>query len=120
MTRLRLSRPAQRDIRTILSTSADRWGVDARRRYAALLAAAIRKVAANPQGPTTRDRAELRPGIRSLHIRLASPDEPIAKVGKPVHVLYYRLAAPGLIEIVRVLHERSEPGRHLDIEPTLP
>jgi toxin ParE1/3/4 len=30
-----------------------------------------------------------------------------------VHVLYYRVLAPGLIEIVRVLHERMEPSRHL-------
>jgi len=30
-----------------------------------------------------------------------------------VHVLYYRTAAPGLIEIVRVLHERMEPSRHI-------
>jgi plasmid stabilization system protein ParE len=30
-----------------------------------------------------------------------------------VHVLYYRAVAPGLIEIVRVLHERMEPRWHL-------
>jgi toxin ParE1/3/4 len=34
-------------------------------------------------------------------------------VRKPVHVLYYRVAADGVIEIVRVLHERMDPGRHL-------
>jgi plasmid stabilization system protein ParE len=28
-------------------------------------------------------------------------------------VLYYRAVAPGLIEIVRVLHERMEPSRQL-------
>lgn len=120
MARFRLSAPAQTDLRTILSASADRWGVAAGRRYAALLAAAMRKVAADPEAPTTRDRAELQPGIRSFHIRLASVDKPLAKVRKPVHILYYRIAEPGLIEIVRVLHERSEPSRHLDEKPILP
>jgi hypothetical protein len=36
----------------------------------------------------------------------------------PVHVLYYRVAQKGVIEIVRVLHERMEPSRHLDELPT--
>jgi len=34
-------------------------------------------------------------------------------VRRPGHVLYYRTVAPGLIVIVRVLHERVEPSRHL-------
>jgi toxin ParE1/3/4 len=41
-----------------------------------------------------------------------------AKVRRPVHVIYYRLARDGVIEIVRVLHERMEPSRHLDEPPT--
>ena len=35
-------------------------------------------------------------------------------MARPVHILYYRIIQPGLIEIVRVLHERMEPSRHLD------
>jgi toxin ParE1/3/4 len=35
------------------------------------------------------------------------------KVAHPVHVLYYRMLASDLIEIVRVLHERMDPNRHL-------
>ncbi len=114
MARFRLSRPAQTDIQNILAISAARWGVDARRRYAALLAAAMRKAAADPYGPSTRDRAALLPGIRSLHIRLARGDVPEAGVRRPAHILFYRLAGPEFIEIVRVLHERSDPGRHLE------
>ncbi len=120
MTRFRLSHPAQADLGNILATSMNRWGADAKRRYAALIAKAFRKAATNPEGPTTHDRADLRPGIRSMHIRLASAGEAGEKVRKPVHILYYRIAAPGMIEIVRVLHERSDPGRHLDEKPDLP
>ncbi len=112
MARVRLSRPAQLDIARILAISAQRWGMEGRRRYAAILAAAIRTVAANPQGPTTRARAELAPGLRSLHVRHASIHNPDAKLRRPVHILYYRAIAPELIEVVRVLHERMDPGRH--------
>lgn len=120
MARFRLSGPAQADLANILWTSAQRWGKDAERRYAALLAAAIRKAASDTEGLLTRDRSELAPGVRSLHIRLAGAGAPGTKVRKPVHILYYRIAAPGMIEIVRVLHERSDPGRHLDEKPDLP
>jgi toxin ParE1/3/4 len=113
MARLRLSRPAQADLATILATSAERWGIDGRQRYAAVLAAAMRKVAADPEGPATRNRTELLRGIRSLHIRHARANDPDETVKQPVHVLYYRAVAPDMIEIVRVLHERMEPSRHL-------
>lgn len=62
MARFRLSRLAQTDLARILATSAERWGIEGRRRYAAMLADAIRKVAAEPEGPTTRARSELAPG----------------------------------------------------------
>jgi plasmid stabilization system protein ParE len=29
-----------------------------------------------------------------------------------VHIVFYRAAEPGIIEIVRVLHERMDPWRH--------
>lgn len=113
MARYRLSRLAEADVAHILATSEERWGAEARRRYAAILAAAMRKVAAEPNGSATRDRAELSPGIRSLHLRHARGDDPQAKVRRPVHVLYYRAFVPDLVEIVRVLHERMEPSRHV-------
>jgi toxin ParE1/3/4 len=112
--RFRLSRSAQEDIARILATSAERWGADGRRRYAALLAVAMKRVAADPMGSATRSRAELLAGMRSFHIRHARRGELEAKVKQPVHILYYRSIEPGLIEVVRVLHERMEPSRHLE------
>jgi toxin ParE1/3/4 len=73
----------------------------------------LRKIAAEPEGPTTRRRDELRPGVRSFHLGHARGADPAGRVKCPVHVLYYRAVAPGLIEIVRVLHERMEPSRQL-------
>ena len=117
MARFRLAGPAQADLKRILVTSAERWGGESRRRYAALLATAMRQVAADPEGPVTRDRKELVPGIRSLHLRHVRRHGDAAGVKRPVHVIYYRAVQPGIIEIVRILHERMEPGRQLDAAP---
>ena len=113
MAGFRLSRLAEGDLAHILAISEARWGADGRRRFAAILAAAMRKVASDPQGPATRERPELLAGIRSFHLRHARGDDPEAKVRRAVHILYYRAVAPDLIEIVRVLHQRMEPSRHL-------
>ena len=59
MVRFRLSRPARADLARILATSAQRWGIEGRHRYAAILAAAMRKAAADPEGLVTRDRTSL-------------------------------------------------------------
>ena len=113
MARFRLSPLARADLAQILATSVERWGIEGKRRYAAVLAAGMRKVAAEPEGPTTRDRVELFRGIRSFHLRNARAGDAGPKVRRPVHVLYYRVVRPGLVEIVRVLHERMEPSRHI-------
>ncbi len=82
-----------------------------------MLVAAMRKVAANPEGPVTRNRTDLLPGIRSLHLRHVRQDRRAAPVRQPVHIIYYRAIEPGIIEIVRILHERMEPLRHLEAAP---
>jgi toxin ParE1/3/4 len=73
----------------------------------------MRIVANEPQGFVTRDRADLRSGLRSLHLRHVRADDPSGTVRRPVHVIYYREIQAGLVEIVRILHERMEPGRWL-------
>jgi toxin ParE1/3/4 len=110
MARFRLSRLARADLVRILAASAARWGVEGRRRYSALIAIAMRQVANDPEGRATRGRDDLLRGLRSFHVRHVRAEP---NVKKPVHILYYRAVAPGLIEIVRVLHEHMEPSRHV-------
>ncbi len=73
----------------------------------------MRRIVAEPQGLSTVDRSELFAGIRSLHIRHSRSESREAPFGDPAHVIFYRAAGPGLIEIVRVLHERMQPSRHI-------
>jgi toxin ParE1/3/4 len=51
--------------------------------------------------------------MRSYHLRYVRGGAATTTVRRPVHVLYYRVVERGLIEIVRVLHERMEPSRHI-------
>jgi toxin ParE1/3/4 len=113
MGRYRLSRHARADLARILATSVQRWGKEGRRRYAALLAAAMRQAASDPDGRMTHDRSELLQGLRSLHLRHVWIDSPPERVKGPVHCLYYRPVESDPIEIIRVLHERMEPSLHL-------
>lgn len=113
MGRYRLSEPAKADIASVLRTSETLHGVEARMRYRALLTAAMRRIAAEPTGLSTVDRSDLLESIRSFHIRHSRNESQEAPVGDPVHVIFYRAINPGLVEIVRVLHERMEPSRHI-------
>lgn len=117
MARYRLSEPAKADIAAILRRSEELRGKEARIRYRACLTAAMRRVAADPVGLSTIDRAGLVPGICSYHTRHSRDGSREAPVASPVHVLFYRVIQPGVIEIVRVLHERMEPGRHIGSGP---
>ena len=113
----RLSHSAERDIERILADSLETWGAEASRRYAGLLVDAMRRVAADPDGRSTRDRSDLFRGTRSFHTRHTRRQNPKAAVKKPVHVLIYRKVGPSLIEVVRILHERMDPTRHLEPVP---
>jgi toxin ParE1/3/4 len=109
--RYRLSEPAKADIALVLRTSETMYGTEARIRYRALLTAAMRRIAADPQGRATVDHGEIFEGVRSFHIRHSRSESLEAAVGEPVHVIFYRARESGLVEIVRVLHERMERKR---------
>jgi toxin ParE1/3/4 len=113
MARFRLSRLARADLARILATSGERWGTEGTRRYAALIAMAMRQMASDPNGVSTRNRNEILHGVRSFHICHARARDLAPTVKRPPHVIYYRAIRPGLVEIVRVLHERMEPSRHI-------
>lgn len=112
--RYRISDPAKADIARVLRTSEAQHGREARIRYRGLVTAALRRIAADPHGPATSDRSEASTGLRSIHIRHCREDSRERPVRDPVHVVFYRPCEPGVVEIVRVLHERMEPRRHVE------
>jgi toxin ParE1/3/4 len=106
---VRFARTARSDIASILAASATRWGIEGRRRYQALLASAIRQLAADPNGRLTKPRTDLPGDLRSFHLRHARVSA-LDRVRAPVHVVYYRAIRADLIEIVAVMHDRMDPS----------
>jgi toxin ParE1/3/4 len=107
--RLRVSKAAQGELENILATTASRWAEEGRRRYRALLDAAVQAIVESPEGPSTRDRSDLRPGFRSFRIRHLGRAH---GVRSPVHVVYFRVGRD-VLEILGVLHERVDAGARL-------
>ena len=95
--RVRLSAAARRDLSGIWTFSAKRWNEAQADRYVRLIADGFDGLAS---GTVKGRRAEdIRPG----YFKLA--------VGS--HLIFYRMGAPDVIEVVRILHQRMDIDRHL-------
>jgi len=66
-----------------------------------------------PGSRNIANRGEILPGLRSFHLRHARREDAGDKVRHPAHILYYRPIRPDVVEIIRILHERMDPYRHL-------
>lgn len=113
--RIVLSPSARSDIREALLWSQERFGERTAARYRDLLKQALRDIAADPERPGSRERAELVRGIRTYHLFFtrdrARSDLGIVK--NPRHFLVYRRRGEDVIDIVRVLHDARDLERHL-------
>ena len=117
MARYRLSQPAQSDIESILEWSHANFGEAARRRYQALIAAAVRDVSADPKRAGCQARPELGDGIYSWHLRMSRDRSKAEPVQQPRHFLIYRIDDE-LVVIGRVLHDAMDLARHLHPDTT--
>ena len=92
----RISATAAQDNVQLLAYTQDRFGEIARWRYAALLVAALRDIASDPERRGSVARPELGTGIRSYHLRHSSrrARTPDGLVRHPRHFLLYRMAGP--------------------------
>ena len=103
MARLIRSAQAKRDLVEILQFTKRRWGEAQAREYAALIAEALASITMDPHCGKPRD--ELFPGLRAHAIR---------QPGRPArHIVFYRLGAPGTVELVRVLHDAMDFKKHV-------
>lgn len=115
MAQVRLSPEAQADIEAILAWTHEQFGEQGRLRYEELLAQAILDLASEPNRAGTLERPELARGARAYHLRHSRDDvtRSVGRVRKPRHFLLYRMAADGVLEIGRVLHDSMDLARHL-------
>jgi toxin ParE1/3/4 len=71
MVRYRVSAAAQADLVNILDWTHGRFGEVARRRYEALIVAALRDISAQPDRVGSMQRPELGGSVRSWHLHLS-------------------------------------------------
>lgn len=114
MRRLRLSFLAEQDIEDCLRFTHERFGESARLRYEALIAKALIDIATDPLRPTSREREEVGPGIRSYHFSHSRERArlPSGIVRKPRHFALYRFDN-AIVGVGRILHDTMELSRHL-------
>ena len=110
MSSYRLTRRAAADLLDILTDTARRFGPHQRDAYATLIEAAALRLAENPTRAAARPRPDLGPAVLSYHLDAAA-----GRPGAAAHVLYILPAAPppATITILRILHHRMDPVRHL-------
>jgi len=120
--RLRIASTAKDDIEDLLAWSEERFGVAARERYQELLSRALMDIAGDVARPGVRIRPELGSNVFSYHLFFSREGatrpsgRARAKVLRPRHFLLGRIAEPGLVDILRVLHDSMEVSRHLPDE----
>jgi toxin ParE1/3/4 len=102
----RLLEGAEADIDRILRHSAQEWGIDAAVRYDRLMRAVFAAVADVPQRPGSSEVARVA-GVRVFPLRLARQlESPEQRVGRPRHLVVYRVAGGGVVDILGIAHDR--------------
>ena len=119
MLAIRLSSAARTDIAQLLRWSEAEFGVSARLRYEALIAAALRDLATDPRRIGSRERPELGKGLMSYHLLFSRKHVNIGVgiVRRPRHLVLYRLPDDSRLEVGRVLHDVMELAAHLPEAP---
>jgi toxin ParE1/3/4 len=106
--RYRLTKLAAADYAAILRFTLKRWAKEQLAAYNGLLDSGIVAVAHEPKRLNSHSRDDLRPGFRSFNIGLLGTH---LRLGR--HVIYYRIVDDGVVEVLRILHDRMEVSSKL-------
>ena len=107
----RLTQAAENQIDVILLASARMHGIDAVGRYRALPRTAMMAVGDDPLLSGSSEVRRL-PGIRAYPARLTRHRITLAlRVQTPRHLVVYRVASDGVVEILGVIHDRMVLSR---------
>jgi toxin ParE1/3/4 len=103
---VRLTAAAEADMRDIFAWTAENFGIEQARRYRLTILAALRDVSDGPDAIGARERPDIRPNLRSLHI---------ARRGRRGrHVILFTASDDNpQIRIIRILHDSMDLARHL-------
>lgn len=111
--KFRLTKEADADIAAILRRTKRLFGPLQVSVYARIIDGGIAMIAADPMRPSSNERSDLRPGVRSFHLELVTRRRHSAS-----HMLYYMPTKnsdrePEVI-VLGVLSESMEPKRRLN------
>jgi toxin ParE1/3/4 len=102
----RLLAGAEADIDGILLESARAFGVDAAERYDLLMRSVFAVLAAVPDRPGSQE-VTTAAGVRVYPLRigrrLVAQEQ---RVGRPRHIVVYRVGSDGVVEIIGLAHDR--------------
>jgi toxin ParE1/3/4 len=102
----RLLEGAEDDIDRILLRSAAEWGIPAAGRYHQLMLAVFAWVGMEPDSLASRPVARVA-GFRVLPLRIGRRlVDPAFRVANPRHIVVYRVAGDGMVEIVGLVHDK--------------
>lgn len=99
-----LSPLAEDDLSGIATWTAANFGARQATVYVEAITTTIEELADHETHPRSRQRDEIAPGIRSLHM---------AKPGRRGRHLVLYVEGPGSLTILRILHDSMELSRHL-------
>lgn len=102
---VRLSPSAQRDLAGIVDYTVEQFGARQARTYRTTLTSAIAALRAGPRLRASVSREMIAPGLRSLHVA--------RKGRRGRHLILYREGPARTIEVVRILHDAMDLGRHI-------
>ncbi|MFY8094178.1 MAG: type II toxin-antitoxin system RelE/ParE family toxin [Niveispirillum sp.] len=110
MKRYKLAETASVDIKGVADYTADNFGPAMRTTYNDLFRLGVANIVADPLRRGVTVASHLGDGIHVYHLRHVQQP----RVKSPRHMIVYRLSASGFITILRVLHDRVDPHRHVD------
>jgi plasmid stabilization system protein ParE len=108
--RHRLTRLAQQDVSKILTDSYRLFGEHQFKKYLGIINSGIAMVTDDPLRASSKDRSDIRRGLRSFHLQLAA-----RRQGGAAHVIFYRPSEsdPSELIIVRILGDEMEPKQRV-------